>query len=116
MGDEDLSAEYLFDWLDNLAAYCGARLLRTKGIVRLNELDGAVLIQSVGTIFDPPRKIAKNAHVPTNSIVIIARDLDVAELETIEPTLQFQFRDTHRRRAFVCSEISLMHDQQQAKA
>ncbi|HWK63784.1 MAG TPA: GTP-binding protein [Rhizobiaceae bacterium] len=95
-----IEIEMLLEWLDNLAAYCGPRLLRTKGIVRLGESGDAILLQSVGTVFDPPRKIAGSA---ADAIVIIGRDLDLAELQGITPDLGLEIRDTYKQRAFVCS-------------
>jgi len=90
----------LFEWLDNLAAYCGPRLLRTKGIMRMEQGQGAILLQSVGTVFDPPRRIADTGM--DDAIVIIARDLQLEEFAAITPNLPLKIRDTRRQRPFVC--------------
>ena len=44
-------------WLDNLAGALGERLLRIKGLVRVNESEPPLLIESVGTMFSPPRPL-----------------------------------------------------------
>ncbi|WP_047146854.1 GTP-binding protein [Aquamicrobium sp. LC103] len=90
----------LFEWLDNMAALLGPRLLRTKGIVAVQGQPGALLVQSVGTVFDPPRRMAQPPV--QNAMVIIARDVDLEELGEIGPDLSLEFRDTCTRPAFVC--------------
>jgi len=91
----------LFEWLDNLAAYCGPRLLRTKGIVRPDGEQDAILLQSVGTVFDPPRAIAGDGT--DNAIVIITRDMDLEEFSAITPELPLEIRDTRKQRPFACT-------------
>lgn len=93
-------ADDLFEWLDNMAAWLGPRLLRTKGIVAVEGQPGALLVQSVGTVFDPPRRMAE--PLVQSALVIIARDVDVEEFGGIGPDLSLEFRDTRTRRAFVC--------------
>lgn len=90
-------AEDLFEWLDNMAASLGTRLLRAKGIVTVRGQPGALLVQSVGTAFDPPRRMAQ--PLAQNALVIIARDVELEEFGAIEPDLSLEFRDTRPRRA-----------------
>lgn len=97
---EAVPADALFEWLDNMAAAFGPRLLRLKGIVAVREQPGALLVQSVGTVFDPPRRMAEPPA--QNALVIIARDADISEFGAIGPDLSLEFRDTRNRRPFVC--------------
>jgi G3E family GTPase len=80
----------LGDWLDNLAGRLGERLLRLKGLVRVKESEAPLLIESVGTMFSPPRPLRTPA-APSSFVVIIARDVDEAELEPVAPVGLFRF-------------------------
>lgn len=83
--DGVMGYDALANWLDNLAGALGERLLRLKGLVRVAESERPVLVQSVGTSFSTPRPFAApEADVPL-FLVIIARDLDDAELEAVQP-------------------------------
>ena len=66
-------------WIEDLAALCGDRLLRVKGLVEIAGVDGPVLVQGVGTIFSPPLRVAPGTGAP-GSVVIIAHDMTLAEL------------------------------------
>jgi G3E family GTPase len=79
----------LSDWLENLAGALGERLLRIKGLVRVTESQNPLLIESVGTMFSPPRPLHADA-APSSFLVIIARDADQAELEPVAPVGLFQ--------------------------
>lgn len=76
-------------WLDNLAGALGERLLRLKGLVRVAEADRPLLVQSVGTLFSPPRPFGPPDGSAAPFLVIIARDLLPGELEAVEPTGMF---------------------------
>jgi G3E family GTPase len=80
----------LADWLDNLAGALGERLLRVKGLVRVRESEQPLLIECVGTMFSPPRPLRADG-APASFLVIIARDVDQAELEPISPTGLFRY-------------------------
>lgn len=80
----------LGDWLDNLAGALGERLLRIKGLVRVTESEAPLLIESVGTMFSPPRPL-KADGAPSSFVVIIARDVEEAELEPVAPVGLFRF-------------------------
>jgi len=80
----------LATWLDNLAGALGERLLRLKGLVRVHESERPLLVQSVGTLFSPPRPFGAPEATPF-FLVIIARDLEPAELETVAPAGLFSF-------------------------
>ena len=86
-----LAYDDLATWLDNLAGALGERLLRLKGLVRVNESERPLLVQSVGTLFSPPRPFGEPQASPPLFLVIIARDLQPAELETVAPVGLFGF-------------------------
>jgi G3E family GTPase len=86
-----LAYDDLATWLDNLAGALGERLLRLKGLVRVTESERPVLVQSVGTAFSPPRPFGEPNATPPLFLVIIARDLQAAELEAVAPAGLFAF-------------------------
>ena len=86
-----LAYDDLATWLDNLAGALGERLLRLKGLVRVRESERPVLVQSVGTLFSPPRPFGTPEAAPRLFLVIIARDLQPAELEAVAPSGLFSF-------------------------
>ena len=68
------------DWLEDLAGFCGDRLLRTKGFLSLEGSIDPVLIESVGTAFATPRRVPCAAP-PRTGLVIIVHDVAFAELQ-----------------------------------
>ena len=68
-------------WLQSIASLRGNDLLRVKGIINIVGIDTPVVVHGVQHIFDPPRRLD---HWPDadhrTRIVLIARDLDDAEL------------------------------------
>ncbi|UFZ07769.1 GTP-binding protein [Bradyrhizobium ontarionense] len=80
----------LASWLDNVAGALGERLLRIKGLVKVHEAPGPLLVESVGTMFSPPRQLSA-ANPPAPFIVVIARDIVRAELEQVPPSDLFAF-------------------------
>ena len=87
----DISYPDLAAWLDNLAGALGERLLRLKGLVRVKEIKQPLLIESVGTLFSPPRPLQMVDGSPSSFLVIIARAVIEAELGPIAPAGLFQF-------------------------
>ena len=87
-----LSYDDLATWLDNLAGALGERLLRLKGVIRVAEYEQPLLVQSVGTLFSPPRRFMPGA-AESPFLLIIARDLKTGELNAVSPTGRFQFPD-----------------------
>jgi G3E family GTPase len=71
----------LGDWLEDLAGFCGDRLLRVKGLVPVVGVSEPILIDGVGTTFAEPRRIGSGPS-GGKGLVIIARDIDLAELAT----------------------------------
>jgi G3E family GTPase len=82
-------------WLDNLAGALGDRLLRLKGLVRIVGHTRPILIQSVGTMFAPPRPFGV-AEAAQSFVVVIARDLASGELDAVPPTGLFRVTDQDR--------------------
>lgn len=86
----ELAYSDLAAWLDNLAGCLGERLLRIKGLVKVNEAPRPLLVESVGTVFSPPRQLTAD-NPPKPFIVVIARDIERAEIEQVEPSGLFSF-------------------------
>jgi G3E family GTPase len=78
----------LMEWLENLAGLAGERLLRVKGVVRLEDVVQRLLIQAVGTVFSPPRPFEGPAEA---GLVIIARDMDATEIAAMQPGFPVRF-------------------------
>jgi G3E family GTPase len=72
----------LTDWLEDLAGLCGDRLLRAKGLVAVAGAPRCLLIDGVGTTFAEPRWMELD-HSTRRGIVIITRDVDLAELTAL---------------------------------
>ncbi len=92
----DIAYDDLAAWLDNLAGLLDERLLRLKGLVRVSEGKTPLLVESVGTMFSPPRPLRGESAAPSSFLVIIARDVSEAELETIEPAGLFRVSSWRR--------------------
>lgn len=88
---DDLAA-----WLDNLAGALGERLLRLKGLVRVVDHEQPLLVQSVGTLFSAPRSFGLSGANEPCFLVIIARDLELAELNAIAPQGAFRLSNGPR--------------------
>lgn len=71
-------------WLDDLAGFCGDRLLRVKALLRVTDCPEPVLIQSVGTTFGMPRRMA-SAPAGRDVLVVITRDLELEDLQAMAP-------------------------------
>jgi G3E family GTPase len=69
-------------WLDDLAGFCGERLLRFKAIVHVTDCADPILIQSVGTTFGAPRPLRSFA-ADHDVFVVITRDIDAEEINTL---------------------------------
>ncbi|ANN75930.1 CobW family GTP-binding protein [Bordetella flabilis] len=69
-------------WLDDLAGLCGDRLLRLKALLRVSDCAEPVLIQSVGTTFGMPRRMATLAS-EQDVLIVITRDVEAEALATL---------------------------------
>ena len=83
--DRAVSWERLSEWLENLTGYFDERLLRLKGFVQLDDYDGKILLQGVGSHIDLPRLCAQIAQ--PSSLIVILRDVSIDELAAIQPAL-----------------------------
>ncbi|SHJ24774.1 GTPase, G3E family [Roseomonas rosea] len=93
---ETASWEDRLDLMEDLAAFCGDRLLRVKGFIRRPGEEVPLLVQAVGTLFSPPVPLGGAAQAP-EGLVVIARDLSAAELRAglgSAPVHVASFRDT----------------------
>lgn len=70
------------DWLDDIAAFCGARLLRVKGMISPADMPGPLLINAVGDCFGPPTLLRGGARAAQDGLVLIVRDLGLPDLAT----------------------------------
>jgi len=70
------------DWLDVLSETLGMRLLRVKGLVTVRDCPDVILVESVGTTFATPRRIAAEM-VSDKGLVVIARDIECISLSSI---------------------------------
>ncbi|HVR54482.1 MAG TPA: GTP-binding protein [Pseudorhodoferax sp.] len=89
--DPALDWEHLSLWLDDLVGFCGDRLLRLKGFVQPSDSPSPVLVQSVGTLFSPPRPVPAHAGKRLG-LVLITRGLSAAEIETLDPACAARVR------------------------
>ena len=95
--DETIAWDELAEWLDNLAGLCGERLLRVKGVVRVADRARPMLVQSVGTLFSAPRPFGVVGD-GRSFLVLILRDIDVAELARIVPSLPISLTQLGREK------------------
>lgn len=81
----EASWEDRLDWLENLAAFAGERLLRVKGFLHPPEQPGlAVLVQGVGTLFSPMVPMPRGERTP-EALVVILRDLELEAVRQMMP-------------------------------
>ncbi len=78
----------LAGFLDALAFRLGERLLRVKGLVRLEGDAHPTLVQAVGTLFSPPRPFG--GTVETAGLTIITRDTGRGELAALAEGLALE--------------------------
>ena len=79
VAERELMWEEVANWLDDLAGFCGDRLLRTKLLVHVSDCAEPILIQSVGTTYSVPRRMKKRVGV-SDVIVVMTRDLDAISI------------------------------------
>lgn len=77
------------EWLDDLAGFCGDRLLRVKAVVRVADCIEPILIQSVGTTFSTPQRLMRQPDA-REAIIVITRDIDAAQIQASSPTAPVQ--------------------------
>jgi G3E family GTPase len=97
------SWEDRLDFLEDLAASCGEKLLRVKGFIRPPGPGVPWLVQAVGTLFSPPVPMPGLLAVP-EGLVVIARDLDAAALGSAMPEAPVWFA-SNRPVALNCQAV-----------
>lgn len=75
--------EQTLDWVDNISGAIGDRLLRMKAIVAGPSGKGRVLLQSVGTTFSQPRRLAA-IEASDMAAIFIVRDCGMSDFETFD--------------------------------
>lgn len=75
----DISWEALSWWLDDLAGFCGEKLLRVKALVHVTDCEDPILIQGVGTTYSMPRRMTQQRSRP-DVIVVITMDISNEEI------------------------------------
>ena len=78
--------EDVLEWLENIAGMTGDRLLRMKAIVAGPHGSERVLLQSVGTTFAAPRRLATTSSGELAAVFIV-RDCAMVELQQVEGVL-----------------------------
>ena len=90
------------DWMEDLAAFCGDRLLRVKGFLRQPGSAEPLLVQAVGTLFGPPVPVTRSRDV-VEGLVVIARDLDATELRAGMPNAPVRVSADRRAVPLICT-------------
>lgn len=98
----EASWEDRLDWLEDLAAFCGDRLLRVKGFLRRPGSDVPLLVQAVGTLFGPPSPMP-GARGVEEGLVVIVRDLGADELRAAMPDAPVRLAAFRERRPRACA-------------
>lgn len=91
-----VDGDALAEWLDNLAGLCGNRLLRVKGVVDVERASHPMLVQCVGTLFAPLMPLPTRRS--ERFLVVIVRDMLLAELRTVAPRLPFEINTSDARK------------------
>lgn len=82
--DAELDWEQISTWLDDVASFCGNRLLRLKGFVQPIDSPVPVLVQSVGTVFSAPQPM-RSMTPHRLGVVLIVRGVSSTDLDQINP-------------------------------
>lgn len=81
--DDPIPAQVFDFWLDTLIALRGPDILRMKGIVHIEDVPKPFVFHGVQHIFDPPVQLERWHDGDTTSrVVVIARDIPKADLES----------------------------------
>lgn len=109
---QEASWEDRLDWLEDLGAFCGDRLLRVKGFIRRPDSDTPLLVQAVGTLFGPPSPMSRAREVE-EGLVVITRDLGVEEIRAAMPDAPVYLGKIHGRGAagLHCDQVLLGGEQ-----
>lgn len=89
------------DWMEDLAAFCGDRLLRVKGFIRHPQTGATMLVQAVGTLFSPPAPMTGGQELP-EALVVILRDLAAQDLRQVNPAAPILVTPYRSGKALAC--------------
>lgn len=71
-------------WQSEVVGRLGERVLRVKGIVEIADLGRPIVLHGIGRYFHPPERLADWPSADHRSrLVLIGRDIDDAELDTV---------------------------------
>ncbi|RMI15463.1 hypothetical protein EBE87_25620 [Pseudoroseomonas wenyumeiae] len=101
---ESATWEDRLDWMEDLAAFCGDRLLRVKGFIRRPQTGEVLLVQAVGTLFSPMTALSGGQNLP-EGVVIIARDLGASDLRAVNPDALVLISSYRSRAALACAAV-----------
>jgi len=87
----DIEWDQIANWLDDLASFCGDRLLRLKGFVQPSDYAGPVLVQSVGTTFSEPRRMPAEA-IKHHGLVLIVQGISAIRIREIDDAVTDQVK------------------------
>lgn len=73
------SWDAISEWIENLAGFFGGRLLRLKGLVRPPGHPDPLLINGVGDVFSPPRRMRAMGDASLG-LLLVLRDVTADEL------------------------------------
>lgn len=91
---EPISADVFDFWLDTLIALKGPDILRMKGIIHVQDMAWPFVFHGVQHIFDAPVPLKSwSGDDKTSRVVVIARDIDEAELTASLDTLRMTPQD-----------------------
>ena len=69
-------------WTRHVAGRFGAKLVRVKGLLKMDDTGEIVMVQGVQGVFHPPQRFRDWPDADRgNRLVCIARDIERAELE-----------------------------------
>lgn len=81
---EPIQARVFDFWIDTLFRLKGPNILRMKGIVHVEDMEWPLVFHGVQHIVDPPVRLTSwSGENTTSRVVLIARDMQKAELEAI---------------------------------
>lgn len=92
---DDLPVDELMEWLEDLAGFCGERLLRCKGLVSLSGSSERLLVQSVGTAFNRPRRVS-GSPATASAVVVIVHSLTHADMVNVPGSAVARWSELHR--------------------
>ncbi|OGA81364.1 MAG: hypothetical protein A3G27_01525 [Betaproteobacteria bacterium RIFCSPLOWO2_12_FULL_66_14] len=98
-------------WSRLVKAEFGERLIRVKGLLRIEDNGEAVFVQGVQGVFHPPQRLREWPDAEQgNRLVCIARDIEAADLAVTLPALNAA---PGTQAQYSMKELRQLHDQQE---